>query len=159
MTSTLAEKARAKHSMGGIQFIDHKLLGSAPFNRSGLMCSGFHVHDVVASIKSDGLSRKRYRDATVVQVPAEHMHEFREKNRAMCEGDELMPLFAENMKYALLTKNHFVHAVKLFSSASQQLHGTKEIIKPNTLDLQLKKPLGVRDRLRGDGRSLVERGL
>ena len=33
-------------------------------------------------------------------------------DRRMCESDELLPPLSESMKYALLTKNRFVHAVK-----------------------------------------------
>ena len=61
---------RAKHANGGIQFIRAELLGAAPLNRSGLGVSGFHIHEVVQGIKTDGLSRRRYRDAAVVKVPA-----------------------------------------------------------------------------------------
>ena len=99
------------------------------------------MHEVVASIRADGLSRRRYRDASVIKVPPAHLEEFREFNRVMCEGDELLPAFAPDMRYALLTKNHFVHAVKLFDAASVLLHGTKEAIKPNPLDKQLEQHL------------------
>ncbi len=105
LTSTLAEQARAKYSTGGVQYINVNLLGTAPCNRSGLGVSGFHVHEVVGSIKSDGLSRRRYRDASVVKVPAEELDAFRDFNRRMCESDELLPPFAPHMRYALLTKN------------------------------------------------------
>ena len=69
-TASKAELARTKHANGGIQFIRAELLGAAPFNRIGLGVSGFHIHEVVQSSKTDGLSRRRYRDAAVVKVPA-----------------------------------------------------------------------------------------
>ena len=81
-----------------------ELLGTAPCNRSGLGVSGFHVHEVVASLKTDGLSRRRYRDATVVKVPAAQLDAFREFNKRMCENDDLLPAFAPDMRYVLLTK-------------------------------------------------------
>ena len=140
-TASLAETARAKYSTGGVRFIKAELLGTVPCNRSGLGVSGYHVHEVVASIRADGLSRRRYRDASVVKVPEAHLEAFREFNRTMCEGDELLPAFAPGMRYALLTKNHFAHAVKLFDAASAMLHGTKEAIKPNPLDKQLEQHL------------------
>ena len=140
-TATHSERARARYTTGGVTFIHVDLLGTAPCNRSGLGVSGFHVHEVVASIQADGLSRRRYRDATVVKVPEKELDSFREFNRRMCEGDDLLPPFSPSMKYALLTKNHFVHAVKLFASGSSLLHATKEVIKPNPLDEQLRAHL------------------
>ena len=59
LAASKAELARTKHANGGIQFIRVELLGTAPCNRSGLGVSGFHVHEVVASLKTDGLSRRR----------------------------------------------------------------------------------------------------
>eukprot|EP00974_Lingulodinium_polyedra_P063007 6082149-Lingulodinium_polyedra.AAC.1 len=62
LTSILAERAQAKYSMGGDTSV--KLLGTHPCNRSSSGVSGFRARDIVASIKCDGLSRRRYRDAT-----------------------------------------------------------------------------------------------
>ena len=136
-TCTVAEAARSRYTSGGVQFIKADLLGTIPINRSGLGCSGYHVHEIVTSIQADGLSRRRYRDASVVRVPDKHLDSFRQFNKAMCDGDDLLPAFAPGMKYAVLTKNHFVHAVKLFDAASAFLHGTKELIRPNPKDPQL----------------------
>ena len=133
----MAERARSRHSSSGIQFIQVDLLGTVPCNRSGLGVSGFHVHEVVASIRDQGLSRRRYRDCTVVRVPASKLEEFRKFNEEMCQGDDLLPAFSPNMKYALLTNNHFVCALKLFQSASALMNGTHEVIKPNRADVQL----------------------
>ena len=113
-TSSIAERARAKWSTGGLQFIHLNMLGTIPWNRGRLGVSSFHVHEVVESIRSDGLSRHRYRDATVVRVPAQHLEEFRKFNRDMCDGDDQLPPFSAEMKYVLLTKNHLVHALKPF---------------------------------------------
>ena len=139
--ASYAESARARYASGGVQFIRHELLGTVPINRSGLGVSGYHVHEVVASIQADGLSRRRYRDAAVVRVPAQRMDEFRAFNKRMCEGDDLLPGFSPEMRYAVLTKNHFVHALKLFDAASAFLHGTREIIRPNPVDVQLAQHL------------------
>ena len=137
----MPEQARARYSHGGIQFIRVELLGTAPCNRSGLGVSGFHVHEVVASLKTDGLSRRRYRDATVVKVPASQLDAFREFNKRMCENDDLLPAFAPDMRYTLLTQNQFVHALKLLASGTHMLHGTREPIKPNPADKQLEHHL------------------
>ena len=140
-TATVAERARTKYSTGGIRFIKHELLGTHPLNRSGLGVSGFHVHEVVASIRTDGLSRRRYRDASVVKVPKKHLAAFLDFNKAMCQGDDLLPPFSSEMRYALLTKNHFGHAIKLYASGTHNLYGTKEPIKPNPGDAQLSQHL------------------
>ena len=139
--ASLAAAARARHSTGGIQFIKAELLGTIPCNRSGLGLSGFHVHEVATSIKEDCLSRRRYREATVVRVPPHALDEFRASNKRMCESDDLLPPYSPEMRYACLTKNHFVSAVKLFASASAMLHGTRELIKPNPRDKQLQQHL------------------
>ncbi|CAK0853934.1 unnamed protein product [Prorocentrum cordatum] len=132
--ASIAEAARARHSTGGIQFILPKYLGTVPCNRSGLGVSGYHVHEIVQSIKTDGLSRRRYRDATVVKVPTASLDEFREYNRRMCDGDDLLPPFDSSMRYALLTKNHFAHALKLYDCRSHFLNGTREVIEPSPHD-------------------------
>ena len=126
--ASVSEQARARHSHGGIRRSRVEFLGTAPCNRSGLGVSGFHVHEVVASIKTDGLSRRRYRDATVVKVPAAQLDAFREFNKRMCENDDLLPAFAPDMRYALLTQQHVVHALKLLASGTHMLHGTREPI-------------------------------
>ena len=140
-TASLAEKARSQFSSGGIQFIPVELLGTVPCNRSGLGVSGFHVHEVALSIKADGLSKRRYRDASVVKVPPSELDSFRAFNKRMCESDDLLPPFSPAMRYACLTKNHFVHALKLYRSGSTLLHGTRELIKPNPADKQLEQHL------------------
>ena len=140
-TASVAEAARARYTLGGVRFIPTHLLGTVPINRSGLGVSGFHVHEVVSSIAADGLSRRRYRDATVVKVPDTQLDTFRQFNRRMCESDDLLPPFSPAMAYALLTKNHLVHALKLFATASTPLNGTKEVIKPDPCDSQLSQHL------------------
>ena len=141
LTATIAERARSKHSTRGIQYISADLLGIAPFNRSGLGVSGYHVHEVCQSIRSDGLSRRRYNACVVVKVPEEKLQEFHDFNKALLESDDLLPPYSASMRYACLTKNHFVSAVKLFKCASVALHGTKELIKPNPQDTQLSEHL------------------
>lgn len=44
-------------------------IGICPLNRGRLGVSAFHVHDIVRSVLSDGLSRARYRECTIVEVP------------------------------------------------------------------------------------------
>ncbi len=56
------------------------------------------------SIRADGLSSRRFRDATVVKVPKQFLNEFRDFNRKMCQADELCPAFSADMAYALLTR-------------------------------------------------------
>ncbi len=62
------------------------------------------MHELVESIRADGLSARRFRDATVVKVPAVHLEAFRAFNRKMCHADDLLPAFSVDMRYALLTR-------------------------------------------------------
>lgn len=66
-----------------------------------------------------------------MKVPTDKLDAFRAFNRRMCESDPLLPAFSTDMRYALLTKNHLVHALKLYTSGTHLLHGTREPIKPN----------------------------
>ena len=84
-TASKAELARTKHANGGIQFIRAELLGAAALNRSGLGVSGIHIHEVVQSSKTYGLSRRRYRDATVVKVPPGELEAFHKFNHHVRE--------------------------------------------------------------------------
>ena len=87
-----------------MQTIPLDLLGTVPWNRGRLGVSSHHAHQVAASIMADGLSRQRYRDATVVRVPDEALLEFRRFNKEMCESDAQLPPFSATMKFAALTK-------------------------------------------------------
>ena len=69
------------------------------------------------SLNTDGLSRRRYRDATVVKVPPGELEAFHKFNKHMCESDALLPSFSSDMRYALLTKNRLVHAIELYAGA------------------------------------------
>ena len=141
-TSSIAEAARSKYSVGNaLQAIPIELLGTVPWNRGKLGVSSFHVHRVVASIRADGLSQHRYRDATVVKVPAHALDEFRKFNKDMCDADDKLPPFSPTMKYALLTKNHFVTALKLLACGTVTLDNTSDIIRPNPLDEALTRHL------------------
>jgi hypothetical protein len=141
LTASAAERARSRWTTGGVQFVKIELLGTAPFNRSGMGVAGFHVHEVALSIKNEGFSRRRYRDATVVKVPAADLESFREFNRKMLQSDDLLPAFSPTMRYAMLTKNHLAHALKLFEAGNKQYSGTKETIKPNQKDEALMQHL------------------
>ncbi len=128
-------------SAGGIQLIDIDLLGSHPCNRGRLGVSSFHVHRIVDSILTDGFSRHRYRDATVVRVPDQHLEAFRQFNRDLSAMDDRLPPFSPNMKYALLTKDHLVSALKLFRCGTVPMYHSKEVIRPNPADAQLRTHL------------------
>ena len=140
-TASVAERARSKWSNAHVQFIPLNLLGTSPYNRGRLGVSSFHVHEVVTSIKNDGLSKHRYRDATVVRVPDESLSMFRQLNQKMCAADDKLPPFSPDMKYALLSKNHFVTALKLFKVGTVPAIGTGEVIRPSPKDQALLKHL------------------
>ena len=138
-TSSKAEAARAKFGTGAVQILDLDLLGTHPENRGQLGVSSFHAHRVAHSILTDGLSRQRYRDCTVVKVPDHGMAAFRKFNEDLSLNDEKLPPFSPTMKYALLTKNHFVAALKLFRLGTVVFHESSEVIRPNPQDGQLRR--------------------
>ena len=140
-TTSVAERARAKYSNDGIQVILAKFLGTAPMNRSGLGLSGFHVHEVVNDIMKNGFSTRRYREVTAVRVPPQGMAEFISFNKRLCEGDDLLPGFSPDIKFACLTKNHLAHAVKLFEAGTHVLHASTDIIQARASDSQLKRAM------------------
>ena len=137
----MAERARSKWSNSHLRYIPLDQLGTSPYNRGRLGVSSFHVHEVVTSIKNDGLSQHRYRDATVVRVPDESLAMFRKFNEQMCAADDKLPPFSPEMRYALLSKNHFVTALKLFKVGTVPAIGTGEVIRPSPQDKQLRRHL------------------
>ena len=88
--ASVSEAARAKYTIG-IQLLDINLLGTHPENRGQLGVSSFHVHRVANSIMNDGFSKIRYREVTVVKVPAEAMTTFRKFNEDLAANDEQLP--------------------------------------------------------------------
>lgn len=140
-TSSKAEAARAKFGTGGVQILDLALLGTHPENRGQLGVSSFHAHRVAHSIHTDGLSKQRYRDCTVVKVPDHAIAAFRKFNEDLANNDEKLPPFAPSMRFALLTKNHFVAALKLFRLGTVIFHDSSEVIRPSPQDAQLRRHL------------------
>ena len=118
--------------------MDISLLGTHPENRGQLGISSFHAHRVASSIMTDGFSRHRYRDATVVRVPEEGMAHFRKFNSDLSAADDKLPPFSPNMRYALLTKNHLVAALKLLQLGTVVLHESTDLIRADAADMQLK---------------------
>ena len=132
-TLTPAEAARTKWAGGeGILRMPLHCLGAHPLNRGGLGVSGSHAHRLAWGIKEDGVSRRRYREATVVKVPAEALASFRAFNEELCNGDELLPAFSKTMTHALLTKHHWVHALKLYGDGTHIHENTKVKIQPSS---------------------------
>ena len=140
-TASVAERARSKWSNSHLRYIPLDQLGTSPYNRGRLGASSFHVHEVVQSIKNDGLSQHRYRDATVVRVPDECLAMFRQFNVQMCAADDKLPPASPTMRYALLSKNHFVTALKLFAVGTVPAIGTGEAIRPGPQDKVLRRHL------------------
>ena len=136
-TSTVAEAARARYSVGHIEKIEIAALGTPSMNRGGLGVSAFHAVRVACSIMSDGFSRHRYRDATVVMVPANDLASFRRYNAEMAAGDERLPPASEKARFALLGKNHLVTALRMLSIGSFTVSGTGEPIMPPPGDAAL----------------------
>lgn len=140
-TSSHAEAARAKYGVGGVTMVDINLLGTHPENRGQLGLSSFHAHRVVSSIMTDGFSRHRYRDATVVRVPPEGLAQFRKFNADLSAADDKLAPFNDGMRFALLSKNHLVAALKLLRNGTVVLHESTELIRADKGDSQLKNAL------------------
>jgi len=141
LVATVAERARSTWGLVGQQTIGIGLLGVSSFNRGRLGVSPFHIHDVAASIAKDGLSRHRYHCATAVEVPDQELAEFRKFNADMCSTDDKLPPFSPSMRYACLSKNHFVTALKLFKAGNIVDVGSGEVIRPNSADSNLTEHL------------------
>ena len=129
-TSSVAEMARARYTVGHIEKILLDALGTHPGNRGGLGVSAFHAERVAKSIMADGFSRHRYRDATVVMVPASELAAFRAYNESMAAGDAKLPPASGTARFALLGKNHLVTALKMLRIGSFKMSGTGEPITP-----------------------------
>ncbi len=93
-----------KWGAGPLQNIALDYLGIAPWNRGRLGVSSFHVADVVSSIKEDGLSRQRYRDVTVVRVPASELQSFRKYNADIAAACPDLAHPTDKLQFACLTK-------------------------------------------------------
>ncbi len=133
----MAEAARAKYSIGHIEKIELDALGTHPQNRGGLGVSAFHAHRVARSIITDGFSRHRYRDATVVMVPASALGAFRRFNQVMASSDPKLPPHSQKARFALLSKNHLVAALKLLQIGSYTMGPSEEPIAPPPSDAPL----------------------
>ena len=140
-TSTAAEEARTKYGIGHFEVIELDALDAHPHNRSGLGVSAFHAHRVARSIITDGFSRHRYRDATVVMVPAAEAAQFRKFNETMSANDPKLPPNSPKAKFALLSKNHLVTALKLLRLGSHTMADSGEPIVANPQDVALAKAM------------------
>ena len=122
--------ARARYSVGHVEKIQLDFLGTHPQNRGGLGVSAFHAERVARSIMTDGFSRHRYRDATVVMVPASEAMAFRKYNEDMAAADPKLPLASGTARFALLGKNHLATALKMLRIGSFTVSGTGEAMAP-----------------------------
>ena len=101
-------------------------LGFLPCNRGNLGISGHHVHEVAWSCIL-GIRANRYKQVEVVRVPESCLDDWRRSNAERCESDALMPSFSPNMRFALLSKNHFTHANKLARDGNRSLFNEGKI--------------------------------
>ena len=106
--------ARAEAQVRSVtERVDTKELGFCEFNRGDVGILGPHIHRVAEDIHMDGVKLPRYGSVKAVEVPHEELEHFREYNKRRCEEDDYMPPFHPSMKYMLLAKTHFTHALKL----------------------------------------------
>jgi len=135
----MAAVARDKWSTGPPTTIPLHLVGL-----SGIVSSTY-VHMVMARIKSHGPLCNRLGYPIVVEVPLEHLDEFRACNKQIWQLDKKLPQCHPDMKYALLTRSYLVTALKLFAASydvEQDVEGTKiagDIITPSATDPELER--------------------
>ena len=100
-------------------------LGFIGMNRGGHGISPRHVHEVAAEC-FNGVKLWRYKIVSAVKVPEKELKAWRNLNREKCEGDKLMPKFAEDMTLACISKTHFTHAIKLAADGGRTLYNLQD---------------------------------
>ena len=100
-------------------------LGFIGMNRGGHGISPRHVHEVAAEC-FNGVKLWRYKIVSAVKVPEKELKAWRKLNREKCEGDKLMPKFAEDMTLACISKTHFTHAIKLAADGGRTLYNLQD---------------------------------
>ena len=95
-------------------------------NRGTLGISPYHVHEVAWSCIG-GVQAQRYKVVDAVRVPSSALDAWRLVNQQKCNSDMLMPKFSETMRFALLTKTHFIHANKLNNDGNRTLFNKGDV--------------------------------
>ena len=95
-------------------------------NRGTLGISSHHAHEVAWSCMG-GVQTQRYKVVDAVRVPASELEKWRLINHKKCSSDMLMPKFSPSMRFALLTKTHFMHANKLNNDGGRTLFNKGDI--------------------------------
>ena len=119
-----ADRARKKRKWE-LARVPLEQIGFWEGNRGGLGCSGYHSHEVAHDCLANKTRLQRYGHVDLMEVPKEHLDQFRETNRQLCESDPLMPRFSAKMVYATAGKTHFVHAHKLAQDGNRTLFNKK----------------------------------
>ena len=82
-----------------------------------------HVHEVAKDIITNGTVKDRYGHVCLVEIPAGKRQWVIDQNKAKQRGERLLPMVhPDKVKYALLTKTHFVHACKLIGDGNRTLY-------------------------------------
>ena len=110
------------HHMPGSARISLDRIGYWPGNRGGLGISSHHVHEVAHDCNANRTKLQRYGHVALIEIPTSELQTIRDANRARCEGDDLMPRYAETIQYVCATKTHFVHAQKLAKDGGRTLY-------------------------------------
>ena len=97
------------------------LLGFNPENRGNRGLIPYHSHETVWDCMANGVKRSRYKEVAVALVPDNRKDHFLTRNRHEAANDPLMPKFAPDMRYCLLTKTHFCHGLKLAKDGGRTL--------------------------------------
>ena len=94
-----------------------------PWNRGMSGIVPLHVHEVAKDIITNGTVKDRYGHVCLVEIPAGKRQWVIDQNKAKQRGERLLPMVhPDKVKYALLTKTHFVHACKLIGDGNRTLY-------------------------------------
>ena len=87
-----------------------------------------HMHHIAEDCCRLSTKLSVYQHVDVVEIPEEALGEVRRVNAEKARAEPLMPkCHADQIKYATVTKTHFVHAHKLFAEGGRSLYDSGQI--------------------------------
>ena len=101
-------------------------MGFLQCNRGGLGISPHHVHEIIEDRMKNGTRPSRYVAVKVVKLKGKWLEDTLRVNEEKCNGDPLMPKFANKIVYGLLKLTHFAHSEKMFQDGSCTLYNRGE---------------------------------
>ena len=98
-------------------------LSMHPFNRGGAGIVPYHVHHVANDCLENRTSLQRYGHVCVKEIPPAQRKVVIDFNAHKARGNPLLPkVHPDRLRYAVLSKTHFVHAQKLAKDGNRTLY-------------------------------------